>query len=54
MSKWAIRTAFCTLFIALAVLSFGHGFNLGKSSQLTMQAALEIGKSNYKCEMVQR
>jgi hypothetical protein len=54
MSKWAIRAAFCTLFIALAVLAFGHGFNLGKTSQLTMDSALEIGKSNYKCEMVKR
>jgi hypothetical protein len=54
MSKWAIRAAFCTLFIALVVLAFGHGFNLGKTSQLTMESALNIGKSNYKCEMVKR
>jgi len=54
MSKWAIRTAFCALFVVLIVLAFGHGFNLGHKSQLTIQGALEIGKSNYKCEMVQR
>ena len=54
MSKWAIRTAFCTLFVVLVILAFGHGFNLGHKSQLTIHGALEIGKSNYKCEMVQR
>ena len=54
MSKWAIRTAFCALFVVLTVLAFGHGFNLGKNSQLTMQGALEIGKALYKCEMVKR
>jgi hypothetical protein len=54
MSKLAIRAAFCTLFVVLVVLAFGHGFNLGHKSQLTIQGALEIGKANYKCEMVQR
>ena len=54
MSKLAIRTAFCILFVVLIVLAFGHGFNLGYKSQLTIKGALEIGKANYKCEMVQR
>lgn len=54
MSKTAIRAAFCALFIVLVVLAFGHGYNLGQKSQLTMQSALDIGKSNYKCEMVKR
>lgn len=54
MSKLAIRAAFCALFVALVILAFGHGHNLGYKSQLTMQGALEIGKSNYKCEMVKR
>lgn len=54
MSKWAIRTAFTALFIVLVVFAFGHGYNLGQSSQLTMNSALEIGKANYKCEMVKR
>jgi hypothetical protein len=54
VSKWAIRTAFCVLFVVLVVLAFGHGFNLGHKSQLTMDSALSIGKSNYKCEMVKR
>ena len=54
MSKTAIRTAFGALFIVLTVLAFGHGFNLGKNSQLTMQNVLEIGKANYKCEMVKK
>jgi len=54
VSKLAIRTAFCVLFVVLVVLAFGHGFNLGHKSQLTMDSALEIGKSNYKCEMVKR
>jgi type VI protein secretion system component VasF len=54
MSKTAIRTVFCTLFIVLVVFAFGHGYNLGHKSQLTMQGALDIGKANYKCEMVKR
>ena len=54
MSKLAIRTAFCTMFVVLVILAFGHGFNLGHKSQLTIDGALEIGKSNYKCEMVKR
>lgn len=54
MSKWAIRTAFSVLFIVLVVLAFGHGYNLGKTSQLTMESALNIGKANYKCEMVKK
>ena len=54
VSKWAIRAVFTALFIVLTVLAFGHGFNLGKNSQLTMQGALEIGKAQYKCEMVKR
>lgn len=54
MSKWVIRTAFSVLFIVLTVLAFGHGFNLGKSSQITMDNALLIGKAQYKCEMVKR
>jgi len=36
MSKLAIRTAFCALFVVLTVLAFGHGYNLGKTSQLTI------------------
>lgn len=54
MSKWAIRAVFTALLIVLTVLAFGHGFNLGKNSQLTMQGALDIGKAQYKCEMVKR
>jgi type VI protein secretion system component VasF len=54
MSKTSIRAAFCALFVVLVVLAFGHGYNLGHKAQLTMQGALDIGKSNYKCEMVQR
>ena len=54
MSKWAIRTAFSALFVVLVVLAFGHGFNLGHKSQLTMESALSIGKSNFKCEMVKK
>ena len=54
MSKTAIRAAFCALFIVLTVFAFGHGYNLGKTSQLTMQGALDIGKAQYKCEMVKR
>lgn len=54
MSKTAIRAAFCALFIVLVVFAFGHGFNLGKSSQLTMDSALQIGKANFKCEMVKK
>jgi hypothetical protein len=50
----AIRTAFSVLIIVGLVLMYGHGFNHGKSSQLTMQGALEIGKAQYKCEMVKR
>lgn len=54
MSKLVIRTAFCALFIGLVVFAFGHGYNLGKNSQVTMENALSIGKANYKCEMVKR
>lgn len=54
MSKWAIRAAFTALFIVLTVLAFGHGFNLGKNSQITMDDALLIGKAQYKCEMVKK
>lgn len=54
MSKWAIRTAFSALFVALVVLAFGHGYNIGHKSQLTLESALGIGQSNFKCEMVQR
>ena len=54
MSKLAKRTAFSALFLVLVVLAFGHGYNLGHKSQLTIQGALEIGKANYKCEMVKK
>jgi len=54
MSRIAIKTAWVTLFIVGLVFMFGHGYNLGKSSQLTMESALEIGKNQYKCEMVKR
>ena len=54
MSKTAIRAAFCALLVVLTVLAFGHGYNLGKTSQLTMDSALGIGKAQYKCEMVKR
>ena len=54
MSKLAIRTAYVSLFIVFVVLSYGHGYKSGRNAQLTMQGALEIGKAQYKCEMVKR
>lgn len=54
MSRISIKTLWVVLFIAGLVFMFGHGYNLGKNAQLTMESALEIGKNQYKCEMVKK
>jgi hypothetical protein len=51
MTKVAIKTAWVALFIVLVVLAYGHGFNHGKNAQLTMDAVMQIAKSNFKCTM---
>lgn len=51
MSKTAIKTAWIVAFIVAQILMFGHGFNLGKKSQLTMQTAMEIAKAQFTCRM---
>lgn len=54
MSKTAIRTAWIVAFIVAQFLMFGHGFNLGKQSKMSMQSATEIAKAQFKCEMVNK
>jgi hypothetical protein len=51
MSKVAIKTAWVALFIVLVVLAYGHGYKSGKHAQLTMDAVMQIAKSNFKCTM---
>lgn len=51
MSPIARKTAWIAFFIVAQVLMFGHGFNLGKKSQLTMQTAMEIAKAQFTCRM---
>jgi len=51
MSSTAIKTAFGALFIVLVVLAYGHGYKHGKHAQLTMDAVMQIAKSNFKCTM---
>lgn len=54
MSKTAIRTAWVVAFIVGQFLMFGHGFNLGKQSRMTMDSAFEIAKNQFKCEMTKK
>jgi hypothetical protein len=51
MSPTAKKTAWITAFIVAQVLMFGHGFNLGKKSHLTMEKAMEIAKAQFTCRM---
>jgi hypothetical protein len=51
MSKTAIRTAWVLAFIVGQFLMFGHGFNLGKQSKISMQSAMEIAKAQFTCKM---
>lgn len=51
MSNTAKKTAWIVAFIVAQVLMFGHGFNLGKKSQLTMKSAMEIAKAQFTCKM---
>jgi len=54
MSKTAIKTAWIVAFIVSQFLMFGHGFNLGKQSRMTMESAFEIAKNQFKCEMIRK
>lgn len=54
MSKTAIKTAWIVAFIVAQFLMFGHGFNLGKQSRMTMESAFEIAKNQFKCEMIRK
>ena len=51
MSNIAKKTAWIVAFIVAQFLMFGHGFNLGKKSQISMQSALEIVKAQFTCKM---
>jgi hypothetical protein len=51
MTKVAIKTAWIALFIVLVVLAYGHGYKSGRNAQLTMDAVMQIAKSNFKCTM---
>jgi hypothetical protein len=54
MSSIAKKTAWISAFIVAQVFMFGHGFNLGKKSQLTMEKAMEIAKAQFTCRMEQK
>ena len=54
MSNTAKKTALVVAFIVAQVLMFGHGFNLGKQSRMTMESAMEIAKNQFKCEMIKK
>lgn len=54
MSNTAKKTALVVAFIVAQVLMFGHGFNLGKQSRMTMESAFEIAKNQFKCEMIRK
>ena len=51
MTKVAIKTAWVALFIVLVVLAYGHGYRSGKHAQLTMDAVMQIAKSQFTCRM---
>lgn len=51
MSAIAKKAAWISAFIVAQVFMFGHGFNLGKKSQLTMEKAMEIAKAQFTCRM---
>jgi hypothetical protein len=51
MSKTAIKTAWITAFIVGLMLMYGFGYKSGKHAQLTMDAVMQIAKSNFKCTM---
>ena len=51
MTKVAIRTAWVALFIVLVMVAYGHGYKQGRNAQLTMDAVMQIAKSNFKCTM---
>lgn len=54
MSNVAKKTIWIVAFIVAQVLMFGHGFNLGKQSRMTMDSAFEIAKNQFKCEMTKK
>jgi len=51
MSKLAIRTAFCALFIVLVVFAYGTGHKHGRHAQLSYQAVMEIVKAQFTCRL---
>ena len=51
MSKIAITTSCVVLFVVALVFMYGHGYKSGRNAQLTMEATIEIAKSQFKCEM---
>lgn len=54
MSKIAITTSCVVLFVVALVFMYGHGYKSGRNAQLTMEGAMEIAKSQFKCEMNKR
>lgn len=54
MSKFATTTSCVLLFVAGLLLMYGHGYKSGRNAQLTMDATLEIAKSQFKCEMIKK
>jgi hypothetical protein len=54
MSKLAIRTAFCALFIVLVVFAYGHGYYQGRNAQLSYQAVMDIVKAQFSCKLESR
>lgn len=51
MSKLAIRTVFCALFIVLVVFAYGHGYYQGRNAQLSYQAVMDIVKAQFTCRL---
>jgi hypothetical protein len=54
MSKIAITTSCVVLFVAGLLFMYGHGYKSGRNAQLTMEATIEIAKSQFKCEMIKK
>jgi hypothetical protein len=51
MSKTAIITLYAVAFIVSVVFAYGMGHKHGRHAQLSMNAVLEIVKSQYTCKM---
>lgn len=53
-SGLARKTAIVVFFIVGWVFAYGHGYNKGTASQITLEKAVLISKAQFICKMVEK